>query len=282
MRRALARDDLFVVGIDVVMTDSLAYADVVLPAASHFEYGDVYPAYGQHWLQRAEPVIAPVGESRPNTEIFRRLAARFGFDEPIFRATDAELMDDGLDAADPRMRGIRPSQLPTDRALAMTVDGEDAVLFRNVVPRTPSGKVELLSAYLGEKYGQPLPGYRPYGSAYPLTLISPASDRRITSTFGGSRSSDETPPLEMHPEDARVRGLADGTRVKVWNDLGEVHLPLRITDGVPPGIVATWKGTWLRTSDNGQTVSALVPGHTADISGGACYNDTRVEVAAYR
>jgi anaerobic selenocysteine-containing dehydrogenase len=282
MRRGLAREDLFTVGIDVVMTDSLAYADVVLPAASHFEYGDVYPAYGQHWLQRAEPVIAPVGESRPNTEIFRRLAARFGFDEPIFRATDAELMDDGLDAADPRMRGIRPSQLPTDRALAMTVDGEDAVLFRNVVPRTPSGKVELLSAYLGEKYGQPLPGYRPYGSAYPLTLISPASDRRITSTFGGSRSSDETPPLEMHPEDARVRGLADGTRVKVWNDLGEVHLPLRITDGVPPGIVATWKGTWLRTSDNGQTVSALVPGHTADISGGACYNDTRVEVAAYR
>jgi anaerobic selenocysteine-containing dehydrogenase len=282
MRRGLAREDLFTVGIDVVMTDSLAYADVVLPAASHFEYGDVYAAYGQHWLQRAEPVIAPVGESQPNTEIFRRLAARFGFDEPIFRATDAELMDDALDAADPRMRGIRPSQLPTDRALAMTVDGEDAVLFRNVVPRTPSGKVELLSAYLGEKYGQPLPGYRPYGSAYPLTLISPASDRRITSTFGGSRSSDETPPLEMHPEDARARGLADGTRVRVWNDLGEVHLPLRVTDVVPPGIVATWKGTWLRTSDNGQTVSALVPGHTADISGGACYNDTRVEVAAFR
>jgi anaerobic selenocysteine-containing dehydrogenase len=86
----------------------------------------------------------------------------------------------------------------------------------------------------------------------------------------------------MHPEDARARGLADGTRVKVWNDLGEVHLPLRVTDVVPPGIVCTWKGTWLRTSDNGQTVSALVPGHHADLSGGACYNDTRVEVAAWR
>jgi anaerobic selenocysteine-containing dehydrogenase len=282
MRRGLAREDLFTVGIDVVMTDSLAYADVVLPASSHFEYDDIYPAYGQHWLQRAEPVIAPVGESAPNTEIFRRLAARFGFDDPIFRASDAELIDDAIDPADPRLGGARPSRLPTDRALAMTVQGEDAVLFRNVFPKTPSGKVELASGYLEAKFGQRLPGYRPYETGYPLVLISPASDRRITSTFGGSTPSDEAPPLQMHPEDARARGLADGTPVKVWNDLGEVHLPLRITDVVPRGVVATWKGTWLRSSDNGQTVSALVPAHHADLSGGACFNDTRVEVAARR
>ncbi|MBI4011739.1 MAG: molybdopterin-dependent oxidoreductase [Candidatus Rokubacteria bacterium] len=282
IRRGLAREDLFTVGIDVVMTDSLAYADVVLPAASHFELDDIYPAYGQHWLQRAEPVIPPVGDSLPNTEIFRRLAARFGFDDPIFRATDAELMDEALDPADPRMQGMRPSRLPTDRALAMTVDGEDAILFRNVFPKTPSGKVELVSGYLEGKYGQRLPGYRPYESAYPLVLISPASDRRISSTFGGSASSDAPPPLEMHHDDARARRLADGATVRVWNDLGEVHLPLRVTDAVPPGVVATRKGAWLRTSDNGQTVSALVPGHHADLSGGACYNDTRVEVAAYR
>jgi anaerobic selenocysteine-containing dehydrogenase len=282
MRRGLAREDLFTVGIDVVMTDSLAYADVVLPASSHFEYDDLYPAYGQHWLQRAEPVIRPVGGSLPNTEIFRRLAARFGFDDPIFRATDAELMDDAIDPADPRLGGVRPSQLPTDRALPMTIGGEEAVLFANVFPKTPSGKVELASGYLEGKFGQRLPGYRPYEAPYPLVLISPASDRRITSTFGGSKPSDGPPPLEMHPDDARTRGLTDGVTVKVWNDLGEVHLPLRVTDVVPPGVVATWKGTWLRTSDNGQTVSALVPGHHADLSGGACYNDTRVEVAAWR
>jgi anaerobic selenocysteine-containing dehydrogenase len=280
MRRGLAREDLFTVGIDVVMTDSLAYADVVLPASSHFEFDDIYPAYGQHWLQRAEPVIAPVGESLPNTEIFRRLAGRFGFDDPIFRATDAQLIDDAIDGSDPRLGGVRPSQIPTDRALAMTVNGEDAVLFRNVFPKTPSGKVELVSEYLEQKYGARLAGYRPYESPYPLTLITPASDRRITSTFGGSRPSDGTPPLEMHPDDARARGLGNGVRVRVWNELGEVHLPLKVTDVVPPGVVATWKGTWLRTSDNGQTVCALVPGHHADISGGACYNDTRVEVAA--
>ena len=282
LRRGLLREDLFTVGADVVMTDSMAYCDIVLPASSHFEYDDLYPAYGQHWLQRAEPVIRPRGESLPNTEIFRRLAARFGFDDPIFTAPDARLMDDAMDADDPRLGGIRPSQLPTDRALAMTWEGEPAVLFRNVFPGTPSGKVELASTYLEEKYGQLLPGYRSYETSYPLILISPASDQRITSTFGGLQSSHRSAPLEMHPEDARARGLSDGARVRVWNDLGEIHLRLEITEAVRPGVVSTLKGGWLRTSDNGQTVSALCPGHHADISGGACFNDTRVEVAVYR
>jgi len=280
MRRGLAREDLFTVGCDVVMTDSLAYCDVVLPASSHFEYPDLYPAYGQQWLQRAEPVIAPVGESLPNTEVFRRLAGRFGFTEPIFAASDAELMDDAIDPADPRLGGVRPSQLPTAKATAMTVGGEPALLFKNVFPKTPSGKAELASGYLETKYGQRLPSYRAYETSYPLILITPASDERITSTFGGLKSGDATPPLEMHPDDVRTRGLKDGMTVRVWNELGEVHLPLKVTDAIRPGVVCSLKGAWMRTSDNGQTVSALAPGHHADICGGACYNDTRVEVAA--
>ena len=280
MRRGLAREDLFTVGCDVVMTDSLAYCDVVLPASSHFEYPDLYPAYGQQWLQRAEPVIAPVGESLPNTEIFRRLAGRFGFTEPIFAASDAELMDDAIDPNDARLGGVRPSQLPTDKATAMTVGGEPALLFENVFPKTPSGKAELASGYLETKYGQRLPSYRAYETSYPLILITPASDERITSTFGGLKSGDTTPPLEMHPDDVRARGLKDGMTVRVWNELGEVHLPLKVTDAIRPGVVCSLKGAWMRTSDNGQTVSALAPGHHADICGGACYNDTRVEVAA--
>ena len=280
LRRGLEREDLFVVGSDVVMTDSLAYADVVLPACSHFEHADLYPAYGQHWLQRAEPVIPPQGEALPNTEIFRRLAARFGFTDPIFRASDAELMDDALDPDDQRLTGVRPSTLPTDRALAMTIDGEDANMFGNVFPKTPSGKVELASTYLERKYGARLPSWRPVESRYPLALISPASDRRITSTFGGLHVADGPPPLEMHPDDARARGLHDGMRVRVWNDLGEIRLPLRISDAVVRGVVSTLKGAWLATSERGQTVSALCPAHHADISEGACFNDARVEVAA--
>ena len=280
LQRGLAREDLFVVGADVVMTDSMTYADVVLPAASHFEHADLYPAYGQHWLQRAEPAIRPQGEALPNTEIFRRLAARFGLTDPIFRASDAELMDDALDPDDPRLGGVRPSRLSTERALAMSVAGEDAILFKNVFPKTPSGKVELASAYLERKYHARLPGWRPVESRYALALISPASDQRITSTFGGLHVADGAPPLEMHPDDALARGLREGMRVRVFNELGEIHLPLKISDAVPRGVVATLKGAWLATSDNGQTVSALCPAHYADISEGACFNDARVEVAA--
>jgi anaerobic selenocysteine-containing dehydrogenase len=278
MRRALAREDLFIVGCDVVMTDSLAYADIVLPACSHFEHAEIFAAYGQHWLQRAEPVIKPQGEALPNTEIFRRLAARFGFTGPAFKASDAELMDDALDAADPRLGGVRPSTLPVGTALAMRFDGAEANLFANVLPKTSSGKVELASPYLEQRYGARLPDYRPFRNAYPLILITPASDKRITSTFGGVRGNEETPPLEIHPDDARARGLRDGMRVRVHNELGAVHLPVRVTDVVPPGVVSSLKGAWMKTSDNGQTVSALAPTHHADIAGGACYNDTRVEV----
>src|SRR5450631_1051523 len=280
MKLALAREDLFVVGIEVAMTDSMAYADVILPACTHFEHADIYAAYGQQYLQRAEPVIPPVGESLPNTEIFRRLAAKFGFTDPAFRESDADLMDAALNLDDPRMQGLRASRLPTDRAIRMEYAGDEPVLFQNVSPRTPSGKIELESATLGARYGAALPGYRPLASRYALTLITPASDKRITSTFGGLTANDATPVLEMNPTDAAARGLVDGAAVKVWNELGQVFLPLRITATVRPGVVSSEKGAWLRTSPNGQTVSALAPTHKADLADGACYNDARVEVAA--
>src|SRR5207237_766921 len=183
----------------------LAYADVILPACSQFEHDDLFAAYGTHWLQRAEPVIPPQGEALPNTEIFRRLAARFGFDDPAFTATDAQLMDDAIDGADPRLGGVRPSRIPPDAALLMTFDGAPANLFANVLPTTPSGKVELASSYLEKKFGARLPSYRPFTSSYPLILITPASDRRTMSTFGGCTANAETPPLEIHPDDAGTR-----------------------------------------------------------------------------
>src|SRR6202163_2546648 len=280
MKQALAREDVFLAGINVAMTDSMAYANVVLPACTHFEHADLYAAYGQQYLQRAEAVIPPVGESLPNTEIFRRLAARFGLTDPAFTESDAELMDAALSSDDPRMQGLQPSRIPVDRAIKMEYGSAEPILFDNVAPRTPSGKIELLSQTLGDRYDAILPGYRPLVSHYPLTLITPASDIRITSTFGGLPVSDATPVLEMNPDDAATRGLTDGMWVKVWNDLGEVFLPLRITTLVRPGVVCSEKGAWLRTSPNGQTVSALAPTHKADLADGACFNDARVEVSS--
>ena len=281
MRKALSRPDLFTVGIEVAMTDSMNYCEVILPACTHFEQADLHGAYGQQYLQRSAPVIAPVGESLPNTEIFRRLAARFGFDEPIFRMSDAQLMDEAVDLNDPRMKGHRASELPLDSALSMEYDGEEPVLFRNVWPTTRSGKIELQSSLLDERYGAALPTFRPVDSSYPLTLISPASDKRITSTFGGLSANDATPALEMHPDDAASRRLSDGHWVRVWNDLGEVYLPLRVTNAMRPGVVCSEKGAWLRTSSNQQTIAALQPDHRADLADGACFNDARVEVALH-
>jgi len=283
MRRGLAREDVFTVGIDVAMTESLAHCDVVLPAATHFEYADLYSSYGHHWLQRAEPVIAPLGESLPNTEIFRWLAVRFGFDEPCFRASDAELMDDAVDPEDARLGGVRPSRIPVDRAVQMRgADSKPLVLFENVFPATPSGKIELKSEALAARWGTQalLPEWRERDADYPLRLISPASDKRISSTLGGLPGSRRAPPLLMHPEDAARRQLAPGGEVKVWNERGEVILPLKLTDAVPPGVVASEKGVWLATSRTGQTISALVSADMrADVAEGACFNDTRVEVA---
>jgi anaerobic selenocysteine-containing dehydrogenase len=285
MKRALMRQEVFTVGIEVTMTESMQLCDIVLPAASQFEYEDIYAAYGHQWLQRAEPVIRPLGEALPNTEIFRRLAARFGFTDACFKASDAELIDDALDLSDRRLGGIRPSELPTGEALRMTApDGRPFALFDNVRPATPSGKVELVSEVLAERWGPHarLPQFRAAAEEFPLALISPASDKRISSTlFGAGGAPGDAPPLLMHPHDAAARGLSGAKEVRVWNDLGEVFLPLQVTDAVPPGVVASEKGAWIVTSRTGQTISALSSADArADLSEGACYNDTRVEVDA--
>jgi anaerobic selenocysteine-containing dehydrogenase len=277
--RALSHPDLFSIGIEAAMTDSMKYCDVVLPACTSFEHSDLYGAYGQNYLQRADAVIPPVGEAKPLTEIFRLLAQRYGFDDPAFRATDEELMDDALDAADPRMQGRRPSEIRAGEAVAMLPpDRETPVLYRNVFPATPSGKVELFSETLEQESGQGLPDYKPVADGYPLMLISPASDKRVTSTFGGCAANDGTPLLEMHPEDAMARGLDDGSPVRVFNGMGEVNLVLRLTEGIARGVVSSDKGAWMKTSDNGQTISALAPATLGDLAG-ACFNDARVEVA---
>ena len=283
MRRGLARDDVFAVGIDLTMTESMAHCDVVLPAATHFEYPDLYASYGHHWLQRAEAVIPPLGESLPNTAIFRRLAARFGFAEPCFKATDAELMDDAVDGADPRLLGVRPSRISTRKALAMTgPDSKPMVLFENVFPATPSGKVELKSETLAKRWGAAalMAEWREREAANSLMLISPASDKRISSTLGHLAGSTSAPALKMNPKDAAERGLTHCAEVRVWNDRGEVILPFEVTDAVPVGVVASEKGAWLSTSRTGQTISALVSADLrADLAEGACFNDTPVEVS---
>lgn len=282
MRRALAQEDLFLCGADVVMTDSMAYCDVVLPAASHFEYADIYGAYGHHFLQRGEPVIPCVGESLPNTEIFRRLAARFGFDDPVFRETDHQMMDLAFADASPRLQGHKPSNVPLGTSIAMTTDGgEELILCATVKPGTASGKIELFSQDLETRFGYGLPRYEAVPQDFPLVVISPSSDKRTNATFGSAEASRGQEQVEINPADAAARNIANGQTVRVWNDQGEVHLTAQLSDAVQPGVLYTPKGTWLRTSATGQTINALLPvGIRTDIEDGACYNETFCDVEA--
>ena len=280
MRRALAQEDVFVAGADVVMTDSMRYCDVVLPASSHFEFADIYGAYGHRHLQRADAVIPRVGESLPNTEIFRRLAARFGFDDSMFRESDEALMDAAFVDDDPRLAGHRPSRLPVASALAMTtVDGAEPMMCATVRPATASGRIELLSRDLEDRFGYGLPRYEPVERAFPFTIISPSSANRTNATFGNCALSGGREEVEINPADARPRGISDGDALRVFNDRGETRLVARITDAVLPGVLYTPKGVWLSASPTGQTVNALLDADIrTDIEDGACCNEVFCDV----
>jgi anaerobic selenocysteine-containing dehydrogenase len=280
MMRALSRDDIFKVGIDVVMTDSMRYCDLVLPAASHFEFDDIYTAYGHAYLQRAEPVIPPVGESLPNTEIFRRLARAFGFTDSMFDDSDAELMDAALDSTDKRLQGYRPSQLPLDRALAMTSPGQqELIMCATVTPDTASGRIELFSQALEDRYGYGVPRYQAVDRDKPFTIISPSSSKRTNATFGGDAASAGPEIIEINPADALGLGIETDDLVEVANELGRVVLKAKQSDAVAPGVLYSAKGSWLASSASGQTVNALIDADMkTDIVDGACYNETFVDL----
>jgi anaerobic selenocysteine-containing dehydrogenase len=280
MIRALGRDEIFKVGIDVAMTDSMRLCDVVLPAASHFEFDDIYAAYGHSYLQRAEPVIPTVGDSLPNTEIFRRLAQAFGFTEPMFADSDQQLMDMAIDPDDPRLQGYRPSELPLDQAMLMTAANQQEVIMCNTVkPGTASGKIELFSEELEQRFGYGAPRYETVTRTKPFTVITPSSSKRTNATFGGGAASDGVEVVEINPADASDAAIADGDLVELGNDKGKVVLQAKLTDAVARGVLYSPKGTWLRTSTTGQTVNALIDADLkTDIVDGACYNETFVDL----
>ena len=284
MIRALSRPELFNVGVDVVMTDSMKFCDVILPAASHFEFDDIYGAYGHSYLQRAEPVIPCVGESLPNTEIFRRLASAFGYDDAIFKDDDHALMDAAFDGNDPRLGGIKPSELPTNEAFLMkTVKQEEVMMCNTVIPGTASRKVELFDQALEDQFGFGTPRYDPAEKDLPFTVISPSSRKRTNATFGSDSASSGVEEVEINPEDASARDIQEGSMITLSNTRGSVTLRATITAATRPGVLYTPKGTWLCTSSTGQTVNALIDADMkTDIVGGACYNETFVDIALAR
>jgi anaerobic selenocysteine-containing dehydrogenase len=179
------------------------------------------------------------------------------------------------------MQGRDKSAVNTDVALDCSVDGagkQTPTLLRGLEPATLSGKIELFDVVLEQECGLGLPQWQPLISKHYFTLVSPSSEYRTNSTFGGVDGHDVDVLLEMHPQDACLYNVIDGQTVRVFNEQGEVFLALKINEAVKPATIYTPKGAWLKGNKN--TINALIPGHKSDLAGGACYNDARVSVEA--
>jgi anaerobic selenocysteine-containing dehydrogenase len=271
--RGLEREDLFTVVFDQVFTDTTLYADVVLPATTFLEAYDVTRAYGPLSLQLVQPVVDSIGEARPNSQVFGDLATACGVDgEDDPRGEIDVLMSVLAGLPQAAANELRESRL------AVPDCGKTPVQFKDVFPRTHDGKVDLFPCRLESETGGRLYRFAPDPGSehYPLALISPATDKTISSTLG--ELPEREAHLLMHHDDAAVRGLQDGDVVRVANDLGEVHCLLTVADGVRRGTVVLPKGLWKKSTRNGSTATALAPDALTDFAGGACFNDARVEV----
>jgi anaerobic selenocysteine-containing dehydrogenase len=277
-----SRDDLFTVVIDHFQTDTADYADFVLPATTQLEHVDVHKAYGHLYALANNAAIAPLGEALPNSEIFRRLAARMGFAEPCFRDSDEDICRTALnghfDWQRLKARGWQRLDLPE----------RFAPFARGGFP-TPSGKCEFHSEWLEKQGIDPLPFYNPpaevadarLAERYPLAFLSPPARHFLNSTFANLarfREFEREPHLDMHPHDAAARGIRDGDRVRVFNGRGSYTLTARVNGKPRPGVVVAPSVWWKKHSPDGRNANNLTSQRTADLGGGATFYDCRVQV----
>ncbi|MDQ6891818.1 MAG: molybdopterin-dependent oxidoreductase [Acidobacteriota bacterium] len=275
VRAGLRREDLFTVVFDPVMTDTARYADVVLPATTFLERAELSRGYGAYVLQETAPVIPPVGESRPNHEVFGELCRRTGVARPGDPETAEELTAAILAGS---TRGGELRGALDAGSLATPAVGATPIQFVDAFPRTADRRIHLVPEDLDREAPGGLYAYRgdPGSAAFPLALVSPASDRTISSSLGELWPGIAS--LDIHPADAEARGVAHGAAVRIHNSGGEVRCLARVTDEVRPGVVQLPKGLWSRHTMTPSGASALAPDSLTDLGGGACFNDARVEV----
>ena len=268
--QGLQRPDLFTVVFEQVMTDTARYADVILPATTFLEQYDIARSYGPITLKLVRPVIEPCGEARTNAQVFSELAERLG----VGTAED-EL--DTLLRITARMDGTGKELM--ERGSATPPYGGRPVQFVDVFPLTADRKVHLFPEEIAGDAPAGLYGFQtdPATDGFPLALISPATEKTISSTLGELR--ERAAMLHIHPADAAERGIVQSDAVRVFNALGELHCPANLTPDIRRGTVAFSKGVWRKNTYNGSTSNALVPDSLTDLGAGACFNDARVQVA---
>jgi anaerobic selenocysteine-containing dehydrogenase len=277
-----AREDLFTVVLEQFMTDTADLADYVLPATTQLEHLDLQVSYGHTYALVNEPAIAPLGEAKPNTEIFRALAAKMGFDEPCFAESDEELARiafkpearGGVDLAALRARGWQ--KLPI--AEAPFAEGGFA---------TPDGRCRIDAPGLG------VPDFVPnhesatstpaLAARYPLAMISPPERNFLNSTFvnvASLRGIEGEPVLEIDPGDAAARGIVAGAKVRVFNDRGAIECRAVVGPRARPGVVNGLGVWWKKLSPDGRNGNELTHQRLTDIGRAPSFYDCLVEVEA--
>ena len=280
----LRRQDLFTVVLEHLLTDTAAHADIVLPATTFLEHTDLYLAYGHYYLQLARPALPPPGEAKPNIEIFRLLASRLGFEESCFADSEDEMIRALLNSGSPYLEGITLERLESERSIRLNIapSGQPFLPFANGGFQTPSGKFEFGAGALD--YVPPLEsrlGDPGLVSRYPLELVSAKNDQSLNSTFGYREDVDkQTASLSMHPDDAAVRGIVDGMRVRLMNDRGICFLNARISKETAPGVVRSRSVRWNQHTHGQLGVNQLTSERLTDIGGGPTFYSCLVEVTA--
>ena len=285
-----SREDLFCVVHDVFLTDTADYADIVLPATTQLEHLDVHSSYGHLYVLANNPAIAPLGEAKPNTEVFRLLAARMGFGEDCFRESDEDIARNAFLPDHPRLRGLDWEKLRAEGWRRLDVPTPFAPFAQGSFP-TPSGKCEFYSESLKQQGIDPLPTYIPpresaasnpaLAAKFPLAIISPPARHALNSTFANLPvfiEHEQTPWLDIHPDDAAARGIADGDQVRVFNGRGSLRLTARVSTRSRTGVVVALSIWWRKLSPDGNNANALTGQALTDLGRAATFYDCLVEV----
>ncbi len=288
--QGLARDDLFTVVHEQVLTDTAHYADLVLPATMSLEHEDLYRSYGHFHLQLARPALPPPGETRPNWDVFGMLARALGVAEAHYAKSPEQLIREFLAAGDETVRAITYERLTAEGSVRVNLP-RPYLPFADGAP-TPSGKVELYSEALAARGLPPLPTWVPEAEgpdnaelarSYPLQCIVPPNRFFLNSSFSQSerlRSRQGPPTVLIAPEDAAGRGVRDGDVVRVFNGRGTARFTARVTDATRPGVVVIEGIWWHRFHPGGRGVNVLTSDRVTDMGNGPAFHSNLVEIAA--
>ena len=279
VRRGLRRDDLFTVVLEQVQTDTADFADIVLPATTFLEHTDLYTSYGHYYVQLARPALAAPGETRSNQQVFRDLAARMGFDEPAFRATDDDMIRAALATDHPFLSGITLEALEQNHFLRLNLP-QPFVPFAEGGFGTPSGKCEFHAETLD--YTPPIEsrhGDASLKTRFPLELISPKGDDNMNSTVASRPENVSTNgQVTLHPSDAATRGIAAHDKVRIFNERGACSLHAVIATTVAPGVVCVRSTAWPKLAADGENINSLTSQRLTDKGAGPTFYSCLVQV----